>query len=215
MKIIKKVIVSSALAVALVSATSSTALTEESGLFAGVGAGYGMANIHSHSGSSGTDVSIDFKDKGIAYEVIAGYKHFFTPSLGFRLFGSFIYTDAKHKADGISTKANVMTYSANFDALYNLITSEPTNLGIFVGIGVGANTWGGKAFDDIPDNIKTTKTSFDFALNVGLRGVFAKHHGVEIAARVPFEEQYIYNFYLEQLIVAYKYNVGARYIYNF
>ncbi|WP_276891279.1 outer membrane beta-barrel protein [Helicobacter japonicus] len=215
----KKLLISSVVALGL---SSSASLAEESGVFVGVGAGYGVANIKDQYLSQNYSHYIDSKEKGAAYEILAGYKHFITPHLGFRLFANFIYTDAKHKSvNGGSVKANVMSYAINFDALYNFIASSNTNFGVFVGIGAGANTWGGKAFDEIPSNIPTTKTSFDFALNFGLRSVIARHHGIEIAARMPFEEQYIVNdtipgsnIYMN-LRGAYKYNIGARYIYNF
>lgn len=219
----KKILIGSVVALAL---SSSASLAEENGVFVGVGAGYGVANIKDQYLSQNYSHYIDSKEKGAAYEILAGYKHFITPHLGFRLFANFIYTDAKHKdsQSGESRRANVMSYMINFDALYNFIASSNTNFGVFVGIGAGANTWGGKAFDEIPSNIPTTKTSFDFALNFGLRSVIARHHGIEIAARMPFEEQYIVNSSFQDaqgqiagmtLRGAYKYNIGARYIYNF
>ncbi|TLE02057.1 outer membrane beta-barrel protein [Helicobacter japonicus] len=216
----KKLLISSVVALGL---SISASLAEESGVFVGVGAGYGVANIKEQILiSSSSESRVDSQDKGAAYEILAGYKHFITPHLGFRLFANFIYTDAKHKdsQSGESRRANVMSYMINFDALYNFIASSNTNFGVFVGIGAGANTWGGKAFDEIPSSIMT-KTSFDFALNFGLRSVIARHHGIEIAARMPFEEQYIVNdtipgsnIYMN-LRGAYKYSVSARYIYNF
>lgn len=215
----KKLLISSVVALGL---SSSASLAEENGVFVGVGAGYGVANVKEQYLSQTYSHYIDSKEKGAAFEILAGYKHFITPYLGFRLFANFIYTDGKHKSEnGGSVKANVMSYMINFDALYNFIASSSTNFGVFVGIGAGANTWGGKAFDKIPSNMPTTKTSFDFALNFGLRSVIARHHGIEFAARMPFEEQYIVNdtipgsdMYMN-LRGAYKYSVSARYIYNF
>ncbi|XAM19144.1 hypothetical protein V3I05_10480 [Helicobacter mastomyrinus] len=65
-----------------------------------------------------------------------------------------------------------------------------------------------------------TRTSFDFAFNFGLRRVIVKYQGKEIAARVPFEEQYIYKqgYFIQgwtgKLMVGYTYNVSARHIYS-
>lgn len=205
MKTIKKYkyIISSTLALAL---ASSALVAEESGAFVGVGVGYGASQVK--FGSEKTDLN------GISYEVIAGYKQFFTPSFGLRYYANFAYADAsgKPKDSSEKIKGNVMDYGVNVDALYNFVTGG-TDFGAFLGLGLGANTWGGKSFKDA----KLDKTGFNLALNVGLRSVIAQNHGIEIAARVPFIATTLQKAATDtpKMTGSHTYNVGVRYIFSF
>ncbi|MDE7235314.1 MAG: outer membrane protein, partial [Helicobacter japonicus] len=96
--------------------------------------------------------------------------------------------------------------------LYNVVASQSVNLGAFVGVGVGANTWAAK------DNVDfKVKTGFNVALNAGLRSQFGKHHGIEVVARVPFISTTLENHRVtgEKQTGSHTYNVGARYILSF
>ena len=206
MKTIKKYkyIISSTLALAL---ASSALVAEESGAFVGVGVGYGASQVK--FGSEKTDLN------GISYEVIAGYKQFFTPSFGLRYYINFAYADASKKAkDGDPELiGSVADYGVNVDALYNLIASANANFGVFVGVGVGANTWYGRDLD-LKDY---EQTGLNVALNAGLRSQFGRHHSIEIAARVPFIDTKLQNIYQPALKVtaSHIYNAGVRYIFSF
>ncbi len=193
---------SSAVALAL---ASSASFAEESGAFVGVGVGYGGSQV-----KSGEKMNLD----GISYEIIAGYKQFFTPSFGLRYYANFAYADASGKSKDTSgkIKGNVMDYGVNVDALYNFVTGG-TDFGAFLGLGLGANTWGGKSFKDA----KMDKTGFNLALNVGLRSVIAQHHSIEIAARVPFIATTLQKAATDtpKMTGSHTYNVGVRYIFSF
>ncbi|MCX2717197.1 outer membrane beta-barrel protein [Helicobacter sp. MIT 21-1697] len=203
MKTIKKCVLSSAVALAL---ASSALVAEEDGVFVGVGVGYGGSQLK--TGSEKTNLS------GISYEIIAGYKQFFSPSFGLRYYANFAYADAskKAKAGEEKIKGNVMDYGVNVDALYNFVTGS-TDVGAFLGLGLGANTWGGKTFKDG----KLDKTGLNLALNVGLRSVIAQNHGVEIAARVPFIATTLQKAATDEpkITGSHTYNVGVRYVFNF
>ncbi|CUU40239.1 MULTISPECIES: outer membrane beta-barrel protein [Helicobacter] len=202
MKTIKKCVLSSAVALAL---ASSASFAEESGAFVGVGVGYGGSQV-----KSGEKMNLD----GISYEIIAGYKQFFTPNFGLRYYANFAYADAsgKPKDSSEKIKGNVMDYGVNVDALYNFVTGG-TDFGAFLGLGLGANTWGGKSFKDA----KMDKTGFNLALNVGLRSVIAQHHSMEIAARVPFIATTLQAAATgtPKMTGSHTYNVGVRYIFSF
>lgn len=92
MKTIKKCVLSSAVALAL---ASSASFAEESGAFVGVGVGYGGSQIKP-AGSEKMDLN------GISYEIIAGYKQFFTPNFGLRYYANFAYADASGKSKDTS-----------------------------------------------------------------------------------------------------------------
>lgn len=198
-----KLFVSSALALAL---AGSALVVEESGVFVGVGVGYGGSQVKSDESKTNL--------KGISYEIIAGYKQFFTQDFGLRYYANFAYADASKKASGDESKitGNVMDYGVNVDALYNFISGD-TSFGAFLGLGLGANSWGGKSFKDN----KIDKTGFNLALNVGLRTEIAKAHGIEIAARVPFIATTLKKASVDEgkMTGSHTYNIGVRYIFSF
>nr|WP_300733099.1 outer membrane beta-barrel protein [uncultured Helicobacter sp.] len=204
MKTIKNVCLSSAVALAL---AGSALVAEESGGFVGVGVGYGGFQFNE-------DEKLDLN--GISYEVIAGYKQFFTPNFGLRYYINFTtYADTSVKVKGTSEKlkASVADYGVNVDVLYNLIASANANFGAFVGVGVGANTWyGGDLY--LKDY---EQTGLNVALNAGLRSQFGRHHSIEIAARVPFIDTKLQNVYQPALKItaSHIYNAGVRYIFSF
>lgn len=194
-----KLFVSSALALAL---AGSALVAEESGVFVGVGVGYGGSQIK----TDGEKTNLN----GISYEIIAGYKQFFTQDFGLRYYANFAQANTEKKENGEKIKANVMNYGVNVDALYNFISGD-TSFGAFLGLGLGMNSWGG----DLKD-IEGGKTNgFGVALNVGLRTEIAKHHGIELAARVPFIATTILDKDGVKITANQTYNAGLRYIFSF
>lgn len=210
MKTIKKCVLSSAVALAL---ASSASFAEESGAFVGVGVGYGGSQV-----KSGEKMNLD----GISYEIIAGYKQFFTPSFGLRYYANFAYADAsgKPKDSSEKIKGNVMDYGVNVDALYNFIADDSLSFGAFLGLGLGLNSWSGSLITGLKDDMaglgaKVTTSGFGAALNVGLRTEIAKAHGIELAARVPFVATTLVNKDGLKVTATHNYNVGLRYIFSF
>lgn len=106
-------------------------------------------------------------------------------------------------------------------------------VGGFIGIALGGNSWNGKGFDDLQDFIDAQaaansvtgiswdlkKTSFDVALNVGLRANIIKDHSIELAARVPFLKTTLLDKSLEGINLKMEahnpYRITVRYAYNF
>ena len=206
----KKMFVSSALALAL---SCGVLVAEESGIFVGLGLGYGGVQL---KGMESSDAH-QFSPSGLSYEVLLGYKQFFTPNFGLRYYANLATAYTAKKIEGKNQKINVMNYGVNVDALYNFVTDDSLSFGAFLGLGLGANTWSGKAIseEEIGITDKLNKTSFNVALNVGLRTEIAKHHGIELAARVPFIATTLYDKDDIKLTVKQKYNVGLRYIFSF
>lgn len=141
-------------------------------------------------------------DGGVDYGFVAGYKLFVTPYFGLRAYANINVAHLAFEARGGKlAKANVtmLNYGANVDLLGNFVVKGDSSFGGFVGLGIGANTWLGKDLDKLRGfyetnlandisllGLKRNITSFDMALNVGLRGTLQKVHGVEIAFRVSF-----------------------------
>ncbi|WP_290143200.1 outer membrane beta-barrel protein, partial [Helicobacter japonicus] len=161
------------------------------------------------------------KDKlvgaGASYEIIAGYKQFFTPNVGLRYYANFTYANFNNENPG---KTTIMNYGVNVDALFNFITSESANFGAFVGVGVGGNTIDSKDLDDIEVlGINLKKTGLDVSLNLGLRSVVDTKHSLEAIARVPLVAMTLFDGNVAgtqaKFTASRNYNIGARYIYNF
>ncbi len=216
----KKLLVSSIVAMAL---TSSVVVAEESGAFVGLGLGFGGSSVKSEF--SGTiSAKETFNGSGLNYGLVAGYKQFFTDSFGLRYYANIDYNSSKIKMDTEKVALNAINYGVNVDALYNFVSSDGMDFGAFLGLGLGANTWSGKVVDEAKKMAKDTgkslsTTGFDLALNAGLRGVFAKQHGVEIFARVPFIATTMLDVKEGTESAKYtasrNYNAGVRYTFSF
>lgn len=152
------------------------ALAEESGAFFGIGIGGGSTTLIKDDGEIHKE-SLG----GINYGLIDGYKYFFKPNLGLRI---YINLDLHHnlaKSSGTLYNIMIIDYGVNADFLWNFISSESLDFGLFLGMGVGGNTIIGKPI--------ATNTIADMVLNVGLRTNIATNHGLEIAVRVPVLSQ--------------------------
>ena len=220
----KRLLISSIAAMAL---TSSVVVAEESGAFVGLGLGFGGSSLKAEMSIGGVSTKDTANGSGLNYGLIAGYKQFFTDSFGLRYYANIDYNSSKIKADGEKASLNVINYGVNVDALYNFVSSDGMDFGAFLGLGLGANTWSGKAISDNKKELerfgkgdKVSTTGFDLALNAGLRGVFAKQHGVEIFARVPFVATTIFDFKDDagvnfKYTASHNYNAGVRYTFSF
>ena len=193
---------------------ASPLVAEESGVFGGNAVGYGTPHIKILNASGDTISKKDYN--GITFAFIAGYKQFFTPNFGLRY---YINVNTIGKDVGQKFRGTLMDYGVNIDMLYNFIARPNANLGFFLGAGAGANTWGKDIGKDIADSKNVKKTAFSAGLNFGLRSVFAKHYGLEIAARVPFTKTTIFDGdnggQKIKMTGSYDYNVELRYIFNF
>ena len=217
----KKLLVSSIAAMAL---TSSVVVAEESGAFVGLGLGFGGSSLKAEMSIGGVSTKDTANGSGLNYGLIAGYKQFFTDSFGLRYYANIDYNSSKIKMDTEKVALNAINYGVNVDALYNFVSSDGMDFGAFLGLGLGANTWSGKAVDAGKEmakeaNKSLSTTGFDLALNAGLRGVFAKQHGVEVFARVPFIATTMLDAKEGTESVKYStsrnYNAGVRYTFSF
>lgn len=180
---------------------STSALAEESGVILGFSVGYGNEKIKASMPTSTAFVQLVDGSRiydsttsggGVDIGAILGYKFFFTPSLGLRAYGNFNYQPEFSDSTG-DTKITLMNYGVNLDFLYNFLSSENYDMGLFVGLGLGGNTFGGdtiskleKSAKVVRDGVDLSTTGFDMGLNIGLRANLYKYFGIELGARVPF-----------------------------
>ena len=169
--------------------------------------------------------------------------------------------DGEYIGSAKITLGPIINYGVNIDFLGNFIAKESVDFGGFVGVGLGGNhlsggleVYGDKAISRYKNISNTTSGDtqikydqniihsyskpntnvFDVWVNVGLRANIAKHHAIEMVARVPFISfESLFNVidsYVETdtktdsgaLInhslynnIQSRYSISFRYIYNF
>ncbi len=135
-----------------------------------------------------------------------GYKQFFGSkrSIGLRYYAFFDYGFTQLGSLSSAVKANIFTYGAGTDFLWNIFrkvfSDQSLNVGVFGGIQIAGNTWDSSLRNQIKDSFKEypTPTNFQFLFNLGLRAHFAStmhrrflsasqsiQHGMEFGVKIP------------------------------
>lgn len=139
------------------------------------------------------------------YGILVGYKHAITGGFGLRYYADFNYSYMY-----TNNKIWGMNYGLNVDGLLNIVEKNNNFFGFFAGVGLGAQSygWSNKLLENmleaagdaagsggvtlapqtLPANYKgkkfsNPKTSFNVAINFGVRANLAKHHDVELGVR--------------------------------
>lgn len=226
------------LSVAVASALVASAVAEESagfiGLELGGSGGLQKSKITGTVVNQSRTASNDLETYGVNVGIVGGYKAFFTSWFGLRAYANLNYIHTlsnievgSHAEQNGNTTTNVtdyqdttisgLNYGVNLDLLFNVLAFQQANLGLFVGAGLGANTFfassaidgakkntaqnpdfallpeaiQGQLNSDIKDN--KSYTGFDAWVNVGVRTNFLEHHGIEVVAKVPFVGTTVYD----------------------
>ena len=208
---------------------ATAAVAEQSGAFIGVQGAYGSADMSLESGSaindiaaaagSGTGNAVWSSDDAVnfgafRYGIAAGYKQFFTEKFGLRYYGVLDYGTNIHEEDvaGETVKAefNTLNVNANVDALFNFISGDSFDFGIFGGLSLGYANHSPKDSGDSSESVG----GFDAGINLGLRVNIASHHGIELFSRIGLAEQKD-----EGSLITVKYSqpyqIGLRYAFSF
>lgn len=158
------------------------------------------------------------KDDGFKYGLLLGFNNFFVKYFGIRYYANVNVTQVKDKTSGDWLFR--LNYGANLDAIANFLATDYADLGVFVGLGVGGQTYfftgqNKEALDTFESmGAKVSYTSVDVGLNVGLRTNIAKHLGIEVATRAPFIKHNL----LEQkgvYVLKETYSISARLLWNY
>lgn len=187
---------------------------DRSGLFVGVELGYGEL-LNTVSTNYGV---LKEKDGGFKYGLLLGYNKFFVKYFGIRFYGNANVTQVKDKASGDWLFR--LNYGANLDAIANFLATDYADLGAFVGLGVGGQTYfftgqNKEVLDTFESmGVKVSYTSIDVGLNVGLRTNIAKHLGIEVAARAPFIKHNMFEV-KGAYVLQETYSISARLLWNF
>lgn len=191
---------------------SSQAKAEESGVFVGAQVMYGdlrYSERYTDNLVAGTLGYFSSNNTAPGYGVVGGYKHFFNPFFGFRVYGQFFYNtfsfqgrEQNYGATGtlVGGKNNLtqLNLVANVDVLFNFIVGERFNLGVFGGVGAGFQYWKSDRIDSMYklhnsvasagypyERMEDGRFGFDLALSAGLRVNFLKVNTIEIGAKLP------------------------------
>ena len=234
---------------------ASSALAETSGAFVGVQFGLGGANAKSEyatvfAAGSGASYEADATKSASSfrYGFLAGYKQFFTEKFGLRYYGVIDFgTQSEHKIgpslniNGASPaeayfnftetiKISTLNLNANVDALYNFISNDSLEFGVFGGLSLGYTSYKAQsvAINGVIANSTysykdLSASGFDFGINFGLRSNIAQKHGVELYSRFSLLKQkddYKYarnarNDILTNFEAKQPYAVGLRYSFSF
>ncbi|GAA8053675.1 hypothetical protein Neuguinea12_01790 [Helicobacter pylori] len=135
-----------------------------------------------------------------------GYKQFFgrKRNIGLRYYAFFDYGFVQLGSLSSAVKANIFTYGAGTDFLWNIFrrvfSDQSLTVGVFGGIQIAGNTWDSSLRNQIEDSFKEypTPTNFQFLFNLGLRAHFAStmhrrflsasqsiQHGMEFGVKIP------------------------------
>ncbi|GAA7402328.1 hypothetical protein ID0688_03130 [Helicobacter pylori] len=135
-----------------------------------------------------------------------GYKQFFgrKRNIGLRYYAFFDYGFTQLGSLSSAVKANIFTYGAGTDFLWNIFrrvfSDQSLTVGVFGGIQIAGNTWDSSLKNQIENSFKEypTPTNFQFLFNLGLRAHFAStmhrrflsasqsiQHGMEFGVKIP------------------------------
>ncbi|GAA8833189.1 hypothetical protein VN1336_04550 [Helicobacter pylori] len=135
-----------------------------------------------------------------------GYKQFFgrKRNIGLRYYAFFDYGFTQLGSLSSAVKANIFTYGAGTDFLWNIFrrvfSDQSLTVGVFGGIQIAGNTWDSSLRGQIENSFKAypTPTNFQFLFNLGLRAHFAStmhsrflsasqsiQHGMEFGVKIP------------------------------
>lgn len=172
-------------------------LDAKEGLFIGVGGNYATGAKVS---ASGPDLKINpkfFKTANSGFpkiELIVGQESFFSENLGIRYYGNINYGLMFGQEDRITNTG----LGANLDLILNLPLSEEFALRFYGGVNAEIGLLGGEpinewnrifeAWENTQGNREISRSSLRYAVaaNVGIHLLFAKHHAIEVGAKIPF-----------------------------
>ena len=216
---------------------ASSMLAEESGWFAGAHFGmdgvqtdyryylnYGSTDTNMGQAGDYYDDPQNQSFDGYKFGFLGGYKQFFTPKFGLRYysyidFGMYEYEGTAYTLDAsagseptprahFTNKLNKYAFGINVDALYNFISNETWDFGVFGGLNFGYVIYKYKMRDGTNDALGLGEymlgekmgegsgysqidivRDFDIGINFGLRANVAKRHGIELVASFGLLEQ--------------------------
>ena len=200
---------------------ASGALAETSGVFVGLQGNTNFGSMTNKTEYEGGDSEKNTNTQN-QIGVLGGYKFFFMPEFGVRAYGVLNYQNRQNKYESGKDTDSTLGVNANVDALYNFVSTESLDFGLFAGVSLGYASNTSKDEPDVGDSSKTTTSGFDAGINFGLRANVAQNHGLELYSRFGLTEQKkdeTENYGGGDVKITHKnkqpYTIGLRYTYSF
>lgn len=198
-------------------ASSIAGAREVDGFFIGFEAGGGQSQLT----ANGTDLLNAKWDEKITMNAMIfggklGYKYFFNDNLGVRGYASLDRSESNAQwTSGAITAMNInlptLIYAANADVLVNFAENDSGIFGAFAGVGIGGQSWSGKATLAGQERFNEETNAFYMDAKVGLR-VSSGSHGMDFIAKIPFiKAQKIVNGVTARSISNYQILLGYNY----
>lgn len=195
--IVSKGIVGSILALALFSST----LSAKSGLFVGIdlGASILTQDYRGESSSEITTMKYSYLMSQIGFRL--GYQHYFTPANGLRLYGSYAFArtgmvnvEENTRNSGANRITDQYFYATkrlevNLDYLLDLVKTENSSAGVYLGVFYGAPTITLNRKNARPHQFSGDLKQRIVGINLGLQMTLANHHRIEVGAKIPLNKQ--------------------------
>lgn len=207
--IISKGIVGTFLALGLFSST----LSAKSGLFVGIDLGASILTQASRGESSGltpygnsiTTMKYSYLMPQVGFRL--GYQHYFTPTNGLRLYGSYafartgmVHVEENTRNSGANQIIDQYFYAtkrleANLDYLLDLVKTEDSSAGVYLGVFYGAPTITLNRENARPWQFSGDLKQRIVGINLGLQTTLADHHRIEVGAKIPLNKQKVERIY--------------------
>lgn len=220
----------------LLAGTLSIAQAEQSSWFLGAQVGYGIQSAISIYDKM-NNITMSDSANNLGFGVVVGYKHLLHEQFLLRYYLNVDAYNMRFQNLGAYNANSMMTFALNLDAMFHFYTSDFFHAGIFSGVQLGVNGFGGKLFDtqkNMYDNItqngvnyeaSNTNVTLDANLNVGIHFGTAAH-GFDLYATIPFMRHTLTELKLQQQIngaletqyrstLRLPYILGLRYTYSF
>ncbi|WP_304150154.1 outer membrane beta-barrel protein [Helicobacter bilis] len=198
--IISKGVIGSILALALFSST----LSAKSGLFVGIDIGASILTQDYRGESSGGDHPLRNGITTMKYSYLMpqigfrlGYQHYFTPTNGLRLYGSYAVARTGMVNVERNSGAQIMEQyfyatkrlEANLDYLLDLVKTENSSAGVYLGVFYGAPIITLNRKNARPEQFSGNLKQRIVGINLGLQMTLADHHRIEVGAKIPLNKQ--------------------------
>lgn len=172
-------------------ASSIAGARELDGPFVGFETGSGRSQMT----ANGRDLAnVDWSEKitmnAMVFGGKLGYKYFFSDMFGIRGYASLARSESSTKwtSEGqtaINIELPTLIYTANADVLVNFAENGNGIFGAFAGLGLGGQSWSGKATLAGQVAFDEETNAFYMDAKVGLRAL-SGNHGIDFIVKIPF-----------------------------
>ncbi|WP_369608026.1 outer membrane beta-barrel protein [Helicobacter trogontum] len=136
-----------------------------------------------------------------------GYQHYFTPTNGLRLYGSYaVARTGMVSVEGITQNSGAnqimdqyfyatKRFEVNLDYLLDLVKTENSSAGVYLGMFYGASIITLNRKNARPDQFSGNLKQRIVGINLGLQMTLASHHRIEVGAKIPLNKQKVERIY--------------------